>query len=76
MNRMAIIRKAQAKKQDQKITSTSRYGDSRIFIYCWWKCEMVQLWKTGWQLYKKKTLLKQNYHMILQCSWGYYPQEN
>lgn len=24
---------------------------------------MVQLWKTGWQLYKKKPL-KQNYHMI------------
>lgn len=45
-------------------------------MHCWWKCEMVQLWKTGWQLYKKKTLLKQNYHMILQCSWGYYPQEN
>ena len=25
-------------------------------MHCWWKCKMVQLWKTGWQLYKKKPL--------------------
>ena len=46
--RTAIIKKARNTKWWQG------YGEHRIFIHCWWECNLVQLpWKTVWRFLKK-----------------------
>ena len=46
--RMAIIKEARNTKWWQG------YGEQRIFIHCWQKCNLVELlWKTVWRVLKK-----------------------
>ena len=45
--RMTIIKK-------QEIQSVTEDVEERTLVYCWQKCELVQiLWKTVWMLLKK-----------------------
>ena len=38
-------------KETDNNKSWQRYGESGIFILCWWEDKMLQpLWKTVWQL--------------------------
>ena len=48
-------------------------GERRIFLHCWWECELVQpLWKTVWR-FLKELKIDLPYTQQLHC-WGFTPK--